>query len=116
MSGIYSNYMDIDVLPGCDFQFDFDVIPLDLTGCTAQMTIKAFTPGSPPTDLVSTVTCTTVNIGTTTTGHFDLDIAGSTTAAWVVGSYAYYVVVTFADGAKELLVGGALNVKGYAVP
>ena len=113
MAGIYSNYLDQEVFPGSDFQFDMQLIPLDLTGCSAHMTIKQLNAGA---DAGYTVNCTTQDIGTTSAGNFDLDVPGATTAAWVPGTYVYYVLVTFSDGEIEPLVGGILMVKEFPVP
>lgn len=113
MPGIFGNYEDQDCFPGEDFKFAFTAIPLDLTGCSAVMTIKGLNAGA---DVTFTVTCTTNNVGTTAEGVFTLDVPGMTTESYVPGTYLYYVILTFSDSSTEVLVGGVFTVKEFPVP
>lgn len=76
----------------------FDIGPLDLTGCTAVMSVATL--GDLP------VTLSTYDVGPTRYSRFQLnDVAPSVTSAWTTGTYDYTVFVTFADNVTRLAYG-----------
>lgn len=102
--GLETNaYQDYQTIPGVTFGFSFDVVPLDLTGATATITIKGINPDG--TDLTTSVALTVTAVGVNPSTNFAATVPATTVATWVIGAYTYQILVTLADGVTVIPYG-----------
>lgn len=112
---IYENYLDATCYPGTTFAWQFQLVPLDITGGSASLVIDDIVPGTPPSSLTLALTCTPLTAGSNPVADLDVSVAAGTTASWLPGVYDYRAIVTFSDGSSAVVVTGMLLVKKYVV-
>lgn len=94
---------DYTAVKGEDLLVAFQLTPLDLTGCTAVMSVTGLAD--------FTMALEPLQFGAFSKGSLALSVAASVTAGWLEGLYPYRIRVTFPDGAVRPFGHGTLQVR-----
>ena len=82
---------DYSIRCGNTFQVLFQVTPLDMSGCTAQIVIVG----------IGTLTMTVTVAYTGVSPYSQMAATVMDTTAWPLGVYPYTITATFPDGTKQ---------------